>query len=142
MVRLTRSLIVVLGLSLCYHSAMAICLDGRHPTVNDEFGESAFVGVGVVTGHKEFSSPDDPEGVEKTLYDFKVSRRFKGGMRSAIRIQSDNTSSRFPMEVGKSYLVFLRTADKELFVDACGNSGELRLRTAAIAQLKKRRPCK
>lgn len=137
MQQLSRLLIAFLGLTIISCDAFAVCSDGRHPSVAQEYKLSDFVGVGVVIAKKDFSFPDDPQGVEKTVYRIKISKRLKGAMSSPITITSDNTSSRFPMNTGKSYLVFLRVFGDETVVDSCGNSGELKNRKVELAKLTK-----
>jgi hypothetical protein len=63
-----------------------------------------------------------------TLYFLKVERLIKGTQKLELRLFSENTTARFPMEIGKSYLVFARR-DTDLFkntntywVNSCGNS--------------------
>jgi hypothetical protein len=116
--------------------ADALCLDGRKPTVLNEYNDAVFVGVGIVASKRDLASDDDPEGVSKTIYTVNVEKVFKGKSRKLVYVASENTSSRFPMEVGIKYLIFLRSADGELFVDSCGNSGVLDQRADEVALLK------
>lgn len=88
--------------------------------------------TGRVLGERNISSPDDPEGFEWTVYTVKVLETFKGKPRRTIRLVSENSSARFYMDTGKSYLLFIsqfptaEMAGRERlpveFVDNCGNS--------------------
>ncbi|MFP5392447.1 MAG: hypothetical protein ACLGI6_13035 [Gammaproteobacteria bacterium] len=130
-----RHAIALIATLLISGNTLAMCTDSRSPTVEAEYAQSDIVATGFVTEHVDVSSSDDPEGVEKTIYQFKVVNSYKGGAHPILLITSDNTSSRFPMERGRPYLVFLRSADGELFIDSCGNSGPSEQRAAVIAQL-------
>jgi hypothetical protein len=115
--------------------AWALCLDGRGPTVETEFAASAVVAVGSVVAETKRVSPEDPDGFEETVYRFRPSRVFKGQAKEDIELHSPNTSSRFDMQRGRSYLVFMRDERGERFVDACGNSGPVRTRRAMLGKV-------
>jgi hypothetical protein len=115
--------------------AWALCLDGRRPTVEAEFAASAVVALGSVVAETTRVSPEDPDGFEETVYRFRPSRVFKGPAKGGIELHSPNTSSRFEMQRGRSYLVFVRDERGERFVDACGNSGPLRTRRVMLGKL-------
>lgn len=118
----------------------------RHPTVAAEYATSKFVILGVATRAKNFSSPDDPDGYDWTVYEVKVLAAFKGQPPKSIKLVSPNTTSRFPMDEGKDYLLFvehspvLEFAGKEPlpadFVDNCGNSGLAHERSAEIRAMR------
>jgi hypothetical protein len=116
-------------------SAWALCLDGRRPTVEAEFAASAVVAVGSVVAETKRVAPEDPDGFEETVYRLRPSRVFKGPAKDDIELHSENTSSRFEMQRGRSYLVFVQDERGERFVDACGNSGPLRMRRAMLGKL-------
>lgn len=106
--------------------AEAICLDGRHPTPQDEFLSSLAVVVGRVSGHEDLTEdPSDPHGITATLYRVTVLRRFKGTVGRSFQLRSENTSSRFPMAAGEDYLLFLNKDGKAYIVDSCGNSTDM-----------------
>jgi hypothetical protein len=56
----------------------------------------------------------------------------KGERLSTVTLYSENSSGRFPMEVGVSYVIFASEgtfefrASPEFAIDNCGNSGSLR----------------
>lgn len=106
--------------------AAAVCLDGRHPTPQEEFRSSVAVVVGRVSSHKSLTEdPSDPHGTTATLYRVKVLRYFKGTAGRSIQLRSENTSSRFPMVAGEDYLLFLNKDGEAYFVDGCGNSTDM-----------------
>jgi len=72
------------------------------------------------------------EGHNHTL---KVTTVYKGEKTEQITIFSENTSGRFPMEIGKSYLLFVHEYEKRLQIDNCGNSGLASKKSEEIKQL-------
>ncbi|MES1199591.1 MAG: hypothetical protein ABUS48_06390 [Pseudomonadota bacterium] len=91
--------------------------DGRPTTLHGPFGNGG----------------DAPSGFDPYLgayYDLAVSRVFKGRPGSRLRLFSENTSGRFPLEPGQQYLLFVSTDTFEIIgakrtIDACGNSAPL-----------------
>ncbi len=103
-----------------------MCLDNRHPSVHDEFTTSFAVIEGRILREKNLTEdPSDPSGITATVYDVRVTRQLKGRVGRTIHIKSENTSSRFPMALGSSYLLFLTRDRNSNFVDSCGNSVRL-----------------
>jgi hypothetical protein len=103
----------------------AFCTDGRHPSVREEFETSTIVVLGKQVHKRNVSSSDDPEGVAATIYAVSVLEIFKGSAGRRISIFSENTTSRFPMDKGKTYLLFVRASPDGFFVDNCGNSAAI-----------------
>ena len=127
----------LLPLCMALPPAMALCLDGRAPTVAQEAATASGVVVAEV-GQAEplHEDPADPDGVTATLYVLKVLRSVRGHMPPGLALYSENTSARFPMEVGGRYLLFLsRDRNHRYFVDPCGNSGLLVERRHALRAL-------
>lgn len=88
--------------------------------------------TGRVTTERNISEPDDPEGYAWTVYTVQVLEIFKGTPPRTLRLLSENTSARFSMDTGKTYLLFVsqapgvEMAGKEHlpsdYVDNCGNA--------------------
>ncbi|URL58398.1 hypothetical protein IM816_17710 [Luteibacter flocculans] len=116
----------------CWESGAGPTAIYRNPTVAAEFKGAAAVITGRVTAARNISEPDDPEGYAWTIYSVQVLETFKGPPQQTIQLLSENTTARFPMDTGKTYLLFLtrssmiEMAGKERlpanFVDNCGNS--------------------
>jgi hypothetical protein len=117
-------------------TSFAMCLDGRHPSVEQELKSSAIVAVVQVSGGRDIPDPSDPDGISSTFYDVAIIKTFKGFPGHRIKLTSENTSSRFPMDIGKKYLVFVTKMSELYFVDSCGNSRELSRSGAAMDFLK------
>jgi hypothetical protein len=102
--------------------------------------------IGRATASRDVPDPDDPEFYNWTIYDVQVVKVFKGKPPHHIRLLSENTTARFPMDHGKEYLVFVshsptaEMAGKEKlpgdYVDNCGNSGSVEEAGATIRVVK------
>ena len=104
----------------------AVCLNGT-PSIEQEFRDSAIVAVGVARAARDVGAPDDPAGIDHTIYTVRLTRAFKGAPAGrTIEVVSDNTSARFPLERGVRYLLFIGEAKDGRYVDNCGWSGALR----------------
>jgi hypothetical protein len=80
------------------------------------------------------SAPDDPAGVDHTVYTVRLTRVFKGAPAGrTIELVSANTSARFPLAPGVAYLLFVEEGKDGAYVDNCGWSGAVRdRRTGAV----------
>lgn len=117
-------------------AALALCQDGRHPDVAAGFRVSRYVVTAVVESSRNESSPDDPGGVADTVYTVRVVRVFKGKPGRVLTIADESTSGRFPMHVGKEYLLFVQTFPDGNFVDSCGKSGLLDRSKEELAEVE------
>lgn len=118
--------------ALCWESGEGPTAIYRHPSVPTEFKNAALVVTGRVATERNISEPDDPEGYAWTVYTVQVLEIFKGTPPRTLRLLSENTSARFSMDTGKTYLLFVsqapgvEMAGKERlpsdYVDNCGNS--------------------
>ena len=122
---------------LVANEALALCSDGRHPDVLADLKASDMVVTAIVVSSHDESSSDDPQGVEDTIYTVRVLEVFKGKPDHLIKITSENTSSRFPMDIGEKYLLFITGDGQARFIDSCGRSGPVADRAAEIQVLKK-----
>ena len=108
--------------------ALAWC--ESYPTVAEEFSHSFIVLVGKVVAEEKVNAAGEDyfDGVN---YKLTVSEVLRGENIKSITLFSENSSGRFPMTVGKSYLVFasvehgLLPGYPVLAVSSCGNSGLL-----------------
>ena len=89
-----------------------------------------------------------PSGLDPyagAYYSVELARSFKGKLPAALRIFSENTTARTPLEVGGDYLVFLKREAKgdayvragDLTIDNCGNSGPWMHRRRAAQLVEK-----
>jgi hypothetical protein len=90
-------------------------------TVNVVSARALIGGEGVVTAHDYRLTPRD------TL---------KGPTTDEFTVRSENTSARFSMDPGKTYLVFLRARDGASFIDACGWSDELSAANETLSKVR------
>ena len=83
------------------------------------------------------SIPETKSSYEGTRYSIRVGEIFRGRPRRTIAVFSENTSGRFPMEIGVEYLVFLSLrAGEPAMVDSCGNSGSVSDAVSALDTVK------
>ena len=119
--------------------ASAVCTDGRAPTVKAEYFIAQKVVQARVVNEKMLQEDaEDPYGTTATEYTIQVDAWYKGKRnKRKLIIRDENTSSRFPMAVGESYLLFLTkywpNFTGQYFVDSCGNS---KVRAESEAALK------
>ncbi len=114
-------------------SVFATCLNGN-PSLEQEFQGATMVFVGRVDS-EEFTS-ESSNYLDGTTYTLHVEEMLRGSRQKTVRIFSENTSGRFPLQVGASYLIFAHKELDRLQVDNCGNSGEVPERTEALALLR------
>ena len=120
----------------CWESGAGPTAIYRNPTVAAEFKEAPLVITGRVTAARNISEPDDPAGYAWTVYSVQVLEVFKGTPPPTIQLLSENTSARFPMDTGETYLLFVSQSPMveiagqerlpENFIDNCGNSADLK----------------
>ncbi len=112
---------IALTLALLAQSRMATaaCLQG-HPSVEQEYAHS----YGVVVGHvvAEQGVPESDGYYDGVEYRVKIDEVFHGDVPQTIRLFSENSSGRFPMRIGKKYLLFIYRERDRTMVDNCGNS--------------------
>lgn len=120
-------------------TALAYCPSS--PSAKQEFKSSTVVFVGEVIREKEILETGN--FIAGTYYTINVKEVLKGQPAQPTHLYSENTSGRFPMEIGLSYLVF---ASPELFeglktpqlaISNCGNSGALQEAAKALAAARK-----
>lgn len=103
--------------------AHAVCLNGT-PSVADEFHRSTIVALGTLRASRDVSAPDDPAGIDHTIYTVRLTRVFKGAPAGrTVRLFSENTSARFPLDPHVNYLLFIDDSTDGFYVDNCGWSG-------------------
>src|SRR5688572_11936925 len=74
------------------------------PSVGEEFTNSAVVAVGKVVKSREVLDTDG--FIQGTFYTIQITEVLKGSSTNIAELYSENTSGRFPMEPGSSYLIF------------------------------------
>ena len=111
------------------------------PTIAQELQTSSAVLVGRVSAARHVLAPDgDPRG---TFYTVAVVEALKGRPSATTLLYSENSSGRFPMEVGSEYLIFAYEQGFEgidgpqLAINNCGNSAELPDASKALATVRR-----
>jgi hypothetical protein len=70
-------------------------------------------------------------------YTVTVHEVLRGTVPERMRLFSENSSGRFLMHVGSTYLLFVYRAVGRTIVDACGNSGVLSERAAVLESVRR-----
>ena len=134
-------LAVAFGLSL---SAHAVCLDdagmsGYHIPLEKEFAQSELVFIGRVLSERE--TPELPSSALVSdpghTYTLEVTEVFRGSRRKRVELFAEYNSGQFPMDIGKTYLVFASSRGSVLSASPCGSAGEVKHRAKEISQVRK-----
>lgn len=136
---LDRRAFAALAMLVSPLSANAFCPDW--PDVAAEFQRSELVFVGTVVGESEVHRDGDfYDGIN---YVIDVGEVLKGAPSRPFVVFSENSSGRFPMEAGSTYLVFT-SVQSGLLADApvhtisnCGNSGAVEERKAQLVEVRR-----
>lgn len=104
--------------------AYAICLNG-HLSVKLEYDGSRYIVIGTTVSEKLAAESSDGYFLDGTEYLVRVSKSLKGAAPHVLSVFSENSTGRFPLAIGQSYLLFLRLVNGRMVVDNCGNSGLL-----------------
>jgi len=106
-------------------------------SVADEYVATKYVLTAKIVAQKLVGV--DKEGLFKgTNYRVAPLQTYKGHPPGTFSIYSENSSARFPMDVGKSYLLFVYRLNGQFIVDSCGWSDEVGKSDFALARLKNR----
>ena len=126
-----RTFTVVL---LCSTAAFAACING-YPSLQKEYASSAFVLIGKVVGSSATPMSVNQYFLDGKTYQLVPVRVFKGGVKRSIELFSENSSGRFPMQLGKEYLVFAYADHGRLMINNCGNSDLVSSAKKAVATI-------
>lgn len=125
-----RKIIILIAL-LGFSSQLFAYCDGGYPnvTVADEIKKTNFIAIGKATSRKIVVDPiEDPEGYEAELFQVEIEKVLYGNpsgyvVKGYLTLYNANTSSRFNMDIGESYLMFVSDYLDGFFINSCGNSG-------------------
>ncbi len=109
-------------------ASAATCLaqcQGNRVSVSQEIHEAGSTIVGTVEYAQP--TPDSSFHLDGVNYTIHVDRVIKGKLVSTdvMKVFSENSPTKFPMQVGKQYLLFVHLNYNTYEVDNCGNSGLL-----------------
>jgi hypothetical protein len=105
------------------------------PTVACEYMNSDAVFVGTVVSMK--AAPAQGEEYDGWLYDLRVQRWFRGPGKKVVQVFTENSSGRFPLDLGKQYLLFADMYDGRLEITNCGNSSLFTAAKTVLRELRK-----
>jgi hypothetical protein len=116
--------------------ANAVCLNG-YPSITEEYANSQSVFIGKVLAER--AVPESGNYYDGDNYTVGVQEVFKGNPTSKVVIFSENSSGRFPLSVGSTYILFVYYELGRYQINNCGNSGLLSKKqdvVQAVRQLK------
>lgn len=131
-----KSLFVSFAIALASATCVAQCQTGRI-SLNQELKDAGTTMIGTV----EYATavPDSSFHLDGIDYVVHVDRVLKGRMigTDVVHIFSENSPTKFPMQTGKQYLLFVHKNVNDYEVDNCGNSGLLEASNIdSVAKLK------
>ncbi len=125
--------LAILVTVLFSRTIFAACLEG-HPSVPIEIAKSPHIIIGEVT---QFDAVlERGNYYDGHNYTVRIIETIKGNLKDDISIFSENSSGRFPMKVGESYILFLYEEEDTLQVDNCGNSGLLTKKQDVVKEVR------
>jgi hypothetical protein len=71
------------------------------------------------------------------MYLVRVQKSYKGHLPDNLTIFSENSTGRFPMQIGHEYLLFLYRDHGRYQVDNCGSSDEMQKAASTITEVEK-----
>ncbi len=90
-----------------------------------------------VLNAKLVPSANDGYFLDGTIYGVEMRKGYKGNPGDALSVFSENSSGRFPMQIGREYLLFLYRDHGRYQVDNCGNSDELPKSLKKVAEVER-----
>ena len=118
------------------------CPSEKFMSVAEEAHAAHSVVVGAAS-REEYSAEGPGHGwVDGTFYTIRVAETVLGQHSRTVRVFSENSSGRFPLEIGVTYLLFVSRCDGQLYIDAHGNSGPLPRQNDALREVRSLAPRK
>ncbi|GAA4800436.1 hypothetical protein [Lysobacter hankyongensis] len=136
--RIALTTLLASALAVAAGPASALCTDGRHPSLPEEFADSDIVATGTARFVRHAVDPKDPDGYVATIHEIRVREIFRGRIPKRLYVETPNTSARFPLDAGTTYLLFLhRDANPErYFIDNCGHSAPVDAARRLLPQVR------
>jgi hypothetical protein len=123
-------------LLLLYSGApSAACLLTDYST-RAEYDRSEAVLVGSVLSERQVPADDKEQTLGGMIYMVKIAETLRGRLGKTVEVFSENSSGRFPMKIGTSYLLFLYRQQGALSADYCGNSGPVAMKVNVLSEVR------
>src|SRR5271170_5947360 len=123
----------LLVLMLHLELASGACLLNDY-SVPSEYQRSTAVVIAQPVSERTIMDREEPDLIAGTIYTISVKEFFRGSLSGKVDIYSENSSGRFPLITGKTYLLFLYSQQGYLSADYCGNSGLIGEKTNVITE--------
>lgn len=115
--------------------AFGFCTEPE-PTVGCEFLNSDAVFIGTVISTRTTPAQGE-EFDDGWTYEMNVQRVFRGPTGKTISVFTENNSARFPLETGKTYVLFATKVQDRFTIGDCGNSALLSQAAVTIKKLNR-----
>jgi len=129
---------LLLSAAVASPMAFGACLGDY--SLSGEYHRSDAVLTGLVTDAHLIEDKGDPVSFLAIVYSVRVDRSYRGDLRGVVRVYSENSSGRFPMELGTHYVLFLHKSGPNLAAYDCGNSGPIEDKAAVLRSLTSETP--
>lgn len=129
-----KIILTAIAILLTASIATAVCLNGN-PSVTEEFADSESIFIGKVLADKNV--PESDNYYDGNNYTVETQEILKGKPTKTVDIFSENSSGRFPMTVGSTYIIFLHYELGRYQINNCGNSGLLSEKQEAVQTLRR-----
>ena len=134
---LIMKIIIIISVIFVADVANAVCLNG-HPSITEECAKSQRVIIGKVIEKENI--PESGNYYEGINYTVRVQEVIKGNPTKTILIFSENSSGRFPMSVGSTYVLFVYYELGRYQVSNCGNSGLMSEKQDVVQAVRQVKP--
>jgi hypothetical protein len=138
-IRLVANLSAVALIAMITQRAHAFCLQPQPIRVCAEFfkADEVFTGTVIAANYEPHDIPD-PNGPQPGWhYRLKVQKTYRGALQPVADVYTENTSGRFPLDKGQSYLLFAYKTDSIAQIYGCTNSTKLLDAAAKIAEINR-----
>jgi hypothetical protein len=102
--------------------------------VKQEYKDSEAVIIGTVMSSR--LAPQSWDTFDGTEYVVQIDQTVKGKRSGEITIFSEHTGDEYELQVGKEYLLFLKSHYQRWVVNKCGNSGTIDQEGKVIKELE------
>jgi hypothetical protein len=129
-----RTMRVVARLACFLFAAVSFAECTNPLPVKQEYKDSEAVIIGTVMSSR--LAPQSWDTFDGTEYVVQIDQTVKGKRSGEITIFSEHTGDEYELQVGKEYLLFLKSHYQRWVVNKCGNSGTIDQEGKVIKELE------
>jgi hypothetical protein len=129
-----RTIRVASGLVCFFFAAVSFAECTNTLPVKQEYKDSEAVLIGTVMSSR--LAPQSWDTFDGTEFVVQINQTVKGKQSGEITIFSEHTGDGYELQVGKEYLLFLKSHYQRWVVNKCGNSGTIDQEGKVIKELE------